>query len=913
LKKLQQYKIFKFKSDRLKRRNYKLEIIVADAYLNGEVVSLGESELIRAIYKIKNKYPIEYDLINALQKDKINIKKLENSKENRKKIAEIDEKLEEFLFIKELVNIEFTDTRHYNNIIKQGLFINGKEYVRLLTGAGMARKSTVQFVEKEFSYKLKSILDNNRNTDVELVDSKYNAYFALVSSASYSISTPRFCVVHDYEFTKNRLVDFVVETPEGEGDYVETRMMDIKHNAFDGQGLVSLSMAKRWAHDLDLNYYPNSFCIRGSFLKGQCVAFDFHKFIIENNLSPFIIDVWGNQVDIRNVDVILTESQLKLWNSYDSCDSYTKSCEKNGLGWSVSRYTPKQEKDYFSSSYQLLQVLNLEKEEVEKMAQPTVDWLRNVSSGNVNYALLYLLGVTADQEELDDKWFSYLNNWSYKALLLNHNLFQDSYIKKTIYQTLNKKIKEARMGKLLFPGNWQVCIADPYAFCEYVFGMPEVNGLLEENQHYCEYWNNRDVDTVASGRSPLTWKSEMNILHLQNNEKVKKWFGHIHSGVIFNIHGVDTMLMADSDFDYDICFTTSQPEFIKGAEGGLPVTYDRKLPKKNIIDESKLHEADINTMGSKIGWITNLGTTLYSLLPMFPKDSIEYNEIIKRLIIIRKAQGNEIDRGKGILVKALPKWDQWIPEKPDMTEDEIRQRELHNKLVINRRPKFMIYLYSDYMRKYKNHRDIYQNYCESFYGYNLDTLIHKENRNQYEESIYNKYMEFNPFIESNSIMGYLCDHMEISLNEIKLSLKDGKGFEVSSMINYDIEIDQQKYELMKSLYRKFRYIKEGKYYFNDSNDMIQSKISELRKDAYKDISSDRSELANLAVHFGYIQRSGLSGRDFCWKMFGEEILGNIIDNGYDRAILPLQDKFGNIHYLGKRYSLLSIKINKDNL
>ena len=276
--------------------------------------------------------------------------------------------------------VSYTDTRHYANIINKsknnGLQINGKEYVRLLTGAGMARRSTVQFVEKEFGKSLVPILENGRNLDVELVDSKYNAYFALVSSASYPVSTPRFCVIHDYEFTRNRDVDFVVETPDGEEDYVEQRNMEITHNAFDGQGIISLQMASDWANDLKLDYIPTSFCIRGSYLKGQVVAFDFYKFVEEKNLNPYIIDIWGNEINIYDVDIILTESQLKLWKSYDSYEDYINNCAKNQLGWSVSRYTPKQEKDYFASSYQLLQVLDLDRDEVESMAQPTIDWIK---------------------------------------------------------------------------------------------------------------------------------------------------------------------------------------------------------------------------------------------------------------------------------------------------------------------------------------------------------------------------------------------------------------------------------------------------------------------------------------------------------------------------------------------------------
>jgi len=910
--KLAQYQIFKFKSARLKNVNYKLDIDIKTAYKNGEVVTLGESELIRIINRLKNKI-CDPDIIKFLISERRLIKKIENSKENRKRIAEINNQLSEILFIPEIINVEFSSPSHYRRIIKNGLWINGKKFSRLLTGAGMARRSTIQFCEEEFGKELKRIINNDRNLNIELVDSKYNAYYALVSSASYPVTTPRFCVIKDYEFTKERLVDFVVEIKDGD-DYVEERIMPISHNAFDGQGLISLEMAQQWSKDLKLRHIPNSFCIRGGYLKGQVVAFDFHKFADETE-NHLIYDAWGNEVEIDNVDVILTVSQLKLWNAYTSCHDYMEYCQRNGIGWGISLYTPKKDKDFFYSSYQLLQVLDLTKEQIQQMCEPTINWITKVAGGDVNYALLYLLGNISDttnEEEIQNLWIndlSKLDNWSLKALLLNHDLFDDSYIKRSIYQSLNKKIREFRMGKLLFPGNWQVCISDPYAFCEHLFSLP-VKGLLQEGEHFSGYWNKNKIDTVASGRSPLTWKSEMNILHFKNNDNLKKWFGHIQSGIIFNIHGIDTMLMADSDFDYDLAFSTSQKEFIIGASGGKPVTYEKKLPSKNIIDESKLYLADINTMGSAIGWITNLGTTLYSLLSLFDENSPEYKEIISRLIIIRKAQGNEIDRGKGILVKDPPKWDRWIKITDDMSDEQKEKIRFKNKLVINRRPKFMIYLYPNYMKKFKNHRDIYQNYCESLYGYGLDELINNTNRNHYEQEIYEKYQEFNPFIDSESIMGIICRYMENSLEEIKINLKDEKDFDYSYLIenNFHLEnIDFNKKKLMREAYHHFKSIKEGIYNFDDTQESVGIKIQELNKWCYEKISSNGSELANLALDLCYRQFKTVGNRDFCWKVFGREIINNLIDNGYDRAYIPLSDEFGDITYLGKRYSNLGIK------
>jgi hypothetical protein len=49
-----------------------------------------------------------------------------------------------------------------------------------------------------------------------------------------------------------------------------------------------------------------------------------------------IIDVWGQKRDVREADVILTESMLKLWDSYDSWEDYFENCQKNNYEFAVT-------------------------------------------------------------------------------------------------------------------------------------------------------------------------------------------------------------------------------------------------------------------------------------------------------------------------------------------------------------------------------------------------------------------------------------------------------------------------------------------------------------------------------------------------------------------------------------------------
>jgi hypothetical protein len=271
-------------------------------------------------------------------------------------------------------------------------------------------------------------------------------------------------------------------------------------------------------------------------------------------------------------------------------------CKKNNLHWGVSKVTPKEDDRHCFTNYQFLQVLNLEDADIVNICSPTINWIRGVMGGDVYKTMLFLSGKKLGDRNFN---FSEMNNIA-KAIMFKNDLIKDSHIRSKVYSLLRKKLKDACMGKLLIDGNFQTMIADPYAFCEYFFKMPIV-GLLKRNQHYSSYWNKRGFSTVAAMRAPLTWRSEVNILHLQDSSEVNEWYKHINSGIIYNVHGADTMIAADSDYDFDIVMTTNSREFVEKAYGGLPITYIKKPTPKQKLDENMLYLSDLYAFNSEIG------------------------------------------------------------------------------------------------------------------------------------------------------------------------------------------------------------------------------------------------------------------------------------------------------------------------
>lgn len=464
-KKLQQFFIYKFASNRLKHSDYKVDIDIAQSRRNNELITVGDNNVFRVIRRLRNKYFDPQELSN-LQKQKKQIKKLPRSKEKVKNLLKIEHEIDDILFCDDLISMVINDTRHYRTIIKKGLFINGKRFVRLLAGAGNIRRNTVIFINQEIYEQVNEILNNGMDRNYPLVDAKFSAYYALAFSSGYSISTPnKILVVNDCEVEREFNVDWI---DENNGDQVVEKKEKILMNLFDGQGLISPRLAFKWAEELDLDYTPSSFIIRAPFLKGMVCTFSFERFAEEIANEFYVKDIWGNRVDIRDVDIIISASQFKLHGAYKSIDAYMENCEKNDLGWAISRYAPRIDKTHGTLNYQFIQTLNLNDEQIKGLCEKTINFFKYSILERYEYALLYLLGSYIDND-INDKWFDNIQDAVTKSLIINPDLLHDPYIQQHILKSLNKQIRQSYLGKLIQNGNYQMMISDPFAQCQSIF------------------------------------------------------------------------------------------------------------------------------------------------------------------------------------------------------------------------------------------------------------------------------------------------------------------------------------------------------------------------------------------------------------------------------------------------------------
>ena len=917
-----QFYIYKFESKYLAENKYNIKINFKEAKSGDQIIAVSDSQMLRSIRDIKHRY-IDKDKIEMLFKKREDIKKQPSSKTNSKLIKEINKQINLIMFVPEYVSIVINNKSHYKRLFYGGLIINGKKYKRFSCSASQARVNTVIFVEESIWDELYLRLNNGRH-EKKLNPSKFNAYLGLSSSATLPVSTPRVCVVPDCLMSRKTLVNYVTEIDKPLcDDIIEQKYVDIEYNYFDGMGLITPEQSKKWALELDLDYIPSEWCIRNAWIKGMVCTFPIQEFCEKINNGNYLVDTIYKdssgatiKADLRNVDVIISESQFKMAGCYDSYEEYEKNCIKNKLSWGISRYTPKVDKNYLFLNYQSIQTLNISEKEIIELCSTTSNWIKGVTYENPMYMFLFLMGKSVGKQGIIDYLRSSDNYWL-KSLILNNNLIGDKYIREKIYDNISNKIKNACLGKIVVKGNYQVLVSDPYAMMEHICGI-EPSGLLKENEYYSNYWNKQNVKVVDSMRSPLTYRSEHNILNLKNNDELSYWYRFLDTGIVVNVHGDDVLRWADSDYDMDIIATTDNDVILNGVDrDSLPVTYQKKLSQKIEFTEEDLYKADLLAFGSEIGSITNKSTSMYAMLPLYSEGSKERAEIEKRLIMTRVAQGNAIDKAKGVQTKQFPKhWftyqriDQYDPE-------EIKQKkEFFNSILVEKRPYFFKYLYKESKNSYSKflkEEDTYR----KIYGINLEEIISKDKSDlNKKEQYYLESMDYrNPLLETNCVMNILCRHMESIDCHVKKDIKCD-AFNYKYYMNENIEMDNSTLKEIESAVKKFfsvlkddismsEYFSSVKYIPEEESKIINK--YDIFKERMFDICSNAEELTNYLVEIFYNNLKS-KNKDILWKTFGKYIYNNILSKTSMPIKIPHLNEFGKYSYLFDNYEIMEVNL-----
>lgn len=490
--------IFKIHSARLRKARWNLTLPIREARKNDEIISLSDSQILRFIDRLNGVEGTD-ESARLIQREIRATRKEPGSLQNRRKIKKLYERLDEVQFKPDYMCLIIDKEKDYWRACR-GFTINDIRYVRLLGTNGGVKSSTIVFVSEQLAPELRRLIDNGRNKEKELVPAKLEAYQALVCSGSTPVSMPRGIAVVDDCMT-HFTSDIIHLNDEADGEPVMQFVKDaeIELDASDGYGLMLPSLARRWSEDLRLSYTVGGVNTRFSWEKGMVFPFDFLAFADEVAGTRIIKDAWGNEVDLTDVELILTTSMVKLWDSYDSCEDYLNNSTANGYTFGITKACPRKLERERKLNYQFIQSYELTDEQVEELIRPTIDEIHDILRLDWRKAVLFLKGAGLTDENIED-----VDDDFAKAIMIDSRMMEDPFITKQILSMLKKRINDAKIGVIQIHGNYSILSGDPYSLCQSMFGL-EVTGLLRAGEIYNRYWLDEGAEKLACFRAPMTW------------------------------------------------------------------------------------------------------------------------------------------------------------------------------------------------------------------------------------------------------------------------------------------------------------------------------------------------------------------------------------------------------------------------
>ena len=892
--------ILKINSSRLRRERWNLTLPIDEARRNEEIISLADSQVLRWIDELNGiegadqKAKEIKSQIKALRKEPVNT-------QNKRKMRQLYSDLDSLQYKPDYMCLIIDKEKDYRRAVK-GFKINGIKYKRLLGTTGGIKNSTIVFVSERLWGEIRRRIDNGRDVTKELVTAKLGAYMALTCSASTPVSFPNgLLVVNDAETQFKSDIIYLANREDGEPIMERYNDYDITLDATDGFGIMLPSLAARWSSELGLDYVASGMCTRFSFEKGMVFTFDFLDFADKVAGGNYMVkDAWGNDVDIRNVELVLTTSMVKLWDSYKSCDDYIRLSLENKYTFGITKACPRELENVRNLNYQFIQSYDLSPEDIDELITPTIEEIYDVLNGDWRRASVFLKGVG-----LCDKNISKIEDDYAKAIMIDQRVFEDPYVQNNIYQLIKNRINKAKVGVVKVHGNYSIVSGDPYLLCQSVFGLDKT-GLLKSGEIYNKYWADDGAEKVACFRAPMTTHENIRVMSPCRSDEARYWYQYMKTCTIINAWDTTMPALNGLDFDGDLTMITDNPVLVNKYKPLPAIICEQKKAVKKVSNEEDFITSDINSFGNDIGSITNRATSMFEVRSGFKAGSKEYEELSYRIRCGQLLQQDAIDKAKGIISKPMPK--EWYDRHSVNKIEDDDKRNFYRSIVADKKPYFMRYIYPTLMSQYNTYIKNTDKNCLREFGMTVSELksMRYDELTERQVEFLNYYNRSMPVGTNDCVMNQICRKFEMMFDGFNKKSSYKSDFDYSIMKS-DAEYTAKQYRTIKSIYEtytkrlsNFKSFAEYERVDDGDSALGLERIKEEFIEECDKICPDQSVLCNIILDICYSKNIT---KRFAWSICGSEIIKNLLSKNGNKISYPVMCDDGEFEYGGNSFTI----------
>lgn len=908
--------IYKLPSKRLRQSHWDLTLPLSDAMNHkNDIVALSDSQLLRWICELNEMEDLDTEG-TLIRKELKRIKKLPKSEQTKKQVKDLYKKLYSLQYQKDYFYMIMNTKKDYLRA-NEGFKINHQSYHRLLGTNGGIKKSTITYIGEHIFDEIKKRMDNSRDQTKKLIPAKLEAYQALICSSSTPVTMPRMVIVNDCEVHFQEDVIRICDDNGEEPQVTYEKDYEINYCDSDGYGLMSPEYSRTVNKDLFGDSYEGKTITgintRFAWTKGMLFTFDFVAFAKRVNHENYIIkDAWGQNRAVRDCDVILTTSMVKLWDSYNSLEHFLQCCKENHYQFSVSKTTPHRLENVRNANYQFLQTYDFTDKELYQLCKPTIDEITDVLGNDWRKTIVFLKGMYLNEEHVD-----HIPNDFIKALMIDKRMQADPFVRDKVYKMIKKRIQMAAKGSIKLPGNFAIVSGDLYSLAQSIFGLP-ITGLLKPGEVYHKYWIDKNVQEIACFRAPMTCHNNIRKRTVVHNEEMDFWYQYNQTGLILNSWDTTCDALNGADKDSDAFFTTDHEIIVKNTRNAMTIECVQRKAEKIIPSESDLVQANILSFGDEIGSTTNKITAMIELQSSFPKESLEYKTLEYRILCGQHFQQNSIDKAKGILAKPMPKF--WYDrascnQMPEDTKEEKELKELCLKTVADKKPYFLKYVYPDLMTQYNRYMTNTNKKCIREYKMTMEEFNKKPDKTVQEKEFMAYHKKLMPVGNNPCTINRICWLIEETFGSFLKKNPPAMDFD-ESILKSKVPYSNNDYKKIKKI--KSDYDDAVKYYQQLSKTMRLDKdevngnrtmLIQKFRSACEEICSNEDQLCDILIDLCYITSKS---KQFVWDLCGSTMIKHLLEkNNYTIHYPVWAESNGEFEFAGEPFIMTTKTIRKD--
>ena len=565
-------------------------------------------------------------------------------KKDKTKVKEIQKQYKK---VKEPKTLK-TNAELRKELYKDGFFCNGIKYCRMKRSSGSARVGKCLFINETLFKPILKFSSGGIELKVgqEVDLAAYESYISLPSSSiidTLPISAENILLIDDYESVFR---EDVVET-HNENGWLTTseKNCEISNSIWDGQSLIDVSLMG------DYSCY-GMVLLRNLMFKSCCFNCNIQQWFKDNNITDISqLNGKTRAKRIEDVKLITTPNSIK-YLKFDTLDNWLDNLYPR---FGVVKHDKKTH--FFGgrlvqTHYQLINTLQLSKDEVQEFLQESLDFAQLLRD-NPAVVRYYIKYPDIDEFEPMQKPMLDKNDVVYNLMCINDNFTKTKYYQEFLHDLLASYYKNLKNGHVYVNGNYSTLLGNPIEMLQQSIGTFKGESQIGVgNIHNIRFGYDK---TLLGSRSPHVTIGNVWLAINKENKLIDCYFNLTEEIVCINSIGENVLQrLSGADFDSDTVLLTDNEILIRAARRNYnvfktPTSFVTAQKVKRYYTPEEQADLDIKTSVNKIGEIINLSQELNSLLwdKMYHGSSYDdIKELYYDICQLDVMSGIEIDKAK---------------------------------------------------------------------------------------------------------------------------------------------------------------------------------------------------------------------------------------------------------------------------